>query len=510
MAENKDHIQEAKPLENKEKIKEQSLDNANLDSKKIDLYINDTDDESSGISLMHVFSYMKQRFHIFIFVMLITLILGTLVAILMYGIKDKSEKSIAILGLDYENAEEGLAPDGSTLDISYLKSSYIIQNALNDVVLSKNVGVAQIQENLSIIGILTDQTKQQMEILESLEELRSAEYARLIKEFELQYRAQYIITLDNGFKDGNNKVKLPSNELSHLLSSIINAYSKYFNDTYQEDNVPNDYINAIDTNSLDYLDILDSVQNSLNYLEAFCNEKSVVMPDFRSSDGLSFSDLSSMIHTINNTDVDYIYSYIYLNNISKNYNTQLTSYKYQKREATLELNEVNENIATVQTSIDNYKADKVVITNPESGQTTTIDVTSDYYNELVNSLTNLNERKSSLEEKITILDSKITKLEGTPATDEQIASVEVYVDSIVDNAKRMYAEVNKATEELYHSNAYESKYMHFITTYESDSLTSHLKSFVIGGVAGLFVGVVIWGVDALILEFKHSSKKEEE
>ena len=498
-------VQEEQPL-----VKEESkLDSTSLDSKKIDLYINDTEDDNEGISIMHIFSYMKQRFHIFIFVMLITLILGTLVAILMYGLKGKSETSIAILSLDYENAEEGLAPDGSDLDISYLKSSYIIQNALNDVVLSKEVGVAQIQENLNIIGILSNQTKQQKEILESLEELKSAEYARLIKEFNLKYRAQYIITLNNTFKDGSSKVKLPSNELSNLLSAIINAYSKYFNETYQEDNVPNDYISAIDKNTLDFIDILENINASLNYLEAFCLEKANVMPGFRTSDGLSFSDLSSMIHTINNTDVDYIYSYIYLNNISKNYETQLTNYKYQKREATLELNEVNENIATVQTSIDNYKPDKVVISNPDTATTTTIDVTSDYYNELVNSLTTLNERKSSLQEKITFLDSKIAKLEGAPATAEQIASVEVYVDSVLDNASRMYDVVNSATDELYHSNAYESKYMHFITTYESDSLKDNLKSFIIGGAAGLFVGIIIWGVDALILEFKHSAKKEE-
>lgn len=499
-----------KPVEKEEsKLDTPKLDNSNLDSKKIDLYINDSDEDGEGISIIRMFSYMKQRFHIFIFVMLITLILGTLVAILMYGLKGRSETSIAILSLDYENAEEGLAPDGSDLDISYLKSSYIIQNALNDVVLSKEVGVAQIQENLNIIGILSDQTKQQKEILESLEALRSSEYARLIKEFELKYRAQYIITLNNAFKNGNSKVKLPSNELSNLLSAIINTYSKYFNETYQEVNNPNDYISAIDKNTLDYLDILDNVQTSLNYLEAFCNEKARIMPDFRTSDGLSFSDLSSMIHTINNTDVEYIYSYIYLNNISKNYATQLTSYKYQKREATLELNEVNENITTVQASIDNYKPDKVVISNPETAATTTIDVISDYYNELVNNLTTLNERKSSLEEKITILNSKIAKLEGAPATDAQIASVEVYVDSVLYNASRMYDVVNSATNELYHSNAYESKYMHFITTYESDSLMSHLKSFVIGGAAGLFVGVIIWGVDALIVEFKHSAKKEE-
>ena len=124
-------------LESKvEKQQSESLEN----SKKIDLYINNSDkDEPKGISIMNVFSRLKQRFHIYVWVMLIGLFAGLLAPTLMYTFKNKQESAVAVLGLDYGGADAGLAPDGSGLDITYLKSSYIVENALKSVTLSKEV-----------------------------------------------------------------------------------------------------------------------------------------------------------------------------------------------------------------------------------------------------------------------------------------------------------------------------------------------------------------------------------
>ena len=480
------------------------------DSKKIDLYINNNDDENDGISIMSIFSFMRERFKIYVFVILIALIVGILTPLLIYNFKVKKEASIAVLGLDYTGADEGLAPDGKKLDISYLKSSYIIQTALNNVVLTKNIGVSQVQSSLSITGVLTDETKQQQEILSSLEEFKSNEYAKLIQNFTLKYRAQYIITLNNSFKEGNKTVSLPSNELNHLLSAIIDAYSYSFNDIYQDKALPNDYISAIDKETLDYLDTLDNIQDLLNYLETYCDEKAGYIKGFRGSDGLSFNDLSSMIHTIKSNDIDYIYSYIYLNNISKDYYTQLNSYKYQKREAEFQLTEVNENITTTKNSIDNYKKDSVVISDPNNPHPEPITVTGDYYNELVISLSNLNERKSYLEERIAVLTHRITVLEGDHASDDEIAKASLYVDSAYNNANNIYNIVQSHASELFNSNAYKSYYMHYITTSESETLKDNMKMFVIGIGVGLFVGLALWGSDALLLEIKRSKKNEEE
>ena len=498
-----------------EEIKTNEQANESLvDSKKIDLYINNNDNvDAGGISIMNIFGYMKQRFHIFAFIILITFIIGLLVPFMMYSLKDKNEEAIAILGFDYEGAEEGLAPDGSKLDISYIKqSSFLIQNALANVELSENLTAALIQSNITIAGVLTDETKQQQEIMDKLKAEKSTDYAKMVQSFSPKYKAQYIISLKNGFKASENskKINLPNKELSQLLSAILNAYVDYFNETYRDSVLPSNQLDAIDTNTLDYLDILDEVYNYLTYLENYCLARKDYVSGFRASDGMSFSDLASIIHTVKNSDIDYIYSYIYLNNVSKDPNLQITNYKYQKRQANLDLVEVNEAINTTKNSIDNYKADKVVVSSVDSTQTTTVDVNSDYYNNLVLELSTLNERKTALEERITVLDKRIEMLEGTPATAEQVSKAESYINTALANANIIYNIVYNHSDELVNSNAYQNQYMHAIITSDSDSIKDSMKLFLIGAGAGLFIGLAAWAVDAFILEIRDSQRRQKE
>ena len=70
--------------------KEEKLDS----SKKIDLYINNSDaDSEQGISVMNFFSTLGKRFHLYVFVMVIGLLVGLLVPTMMYTFKDKKESA---------------------------------------------------------------------------------------------------------------------------------------------------------------------------------------------------------------------------------------------------------------------------------------------------------------------------------------------------------------------------------------------------------------------------------
>lgn len=492
-------VEEEKSLKPQKEANKESL----ADSKKIDLYINNNDQYAEqGISIMNVFSRLRQRFHIYIWVILLGLIAGLTVPVMMYTFRDKQETGISIVGLDYKGADQGLAPDGTALDISYIKSSFIVQNALSSVNLSKKVSAAQVQDNVKITGVLTDETKQQKEILEKLAEEKSTAYAETLKNFTLKYKAQYIITVDSVFKDGNKKVKLTTTDLSTLLNGLTSAYAEYFADTYQDKSLPDNLLGAIDAESLDFLDMLDEISESFDYLEKYCNTKAATYSNFRNSAGLSFEDLSSTIATLRSTDLISAYGDIDLNNISRNPTIQLNNYQYQRREANSKLNEVKENIASKQTEIDNYKPDTVVIPASDGDGYKSVDRTSDYYNQLVLEMTQLNENKSELEERIAILDSRIDKLQGQPATAEQVANAEKEVNDLLESAKDVYDLVNSSTDELFRSNAYNDRYMHAVVTTESEKFTDNLKQFGIGAAVGLAIGLVLWAADAFILEFK--------
>ena len=478
--------------------KEESL----ADSKKIDLFINDQEDQEQGISIMNVFSTLGKRFHLYLWVILIGLLAGLLVPTLIYTFKDKKDSAVAILGLDYPNAEAGLAPDGSKLDISAIKSSYVIENALNNVTLSKKVTTAQVQSNLVITGILTDETKQTLDILDDLKEAKNNDYSKILQNLELKYRAQYIISINSVFKDGSKKFTVPSEDLNKLLNAITTSYSDYFIETYQSKDLPGNHLEAINAEALDYLDILDEINNALIYLEDYCLDHVNTVANFRSTDGISFSDLASQIAMFRNGQIDYIYSYVYLNNVSKNKDLQITRYQYQKRQAELSLQEINANITDLESAINTYQFSITKVPAPDGTSWTEIEVKDDDYNTLVNRLTALNEEKSSLVERIAVLDDRIAKLSGPDATEEQKTNTEKYVNNALETSKEIYALVNKNAKELFASNAYQNKYMHTIVTSNTEKFSDNLKMFLIGAGVGLGVGLIMWIADGFIVEFK--------
>lgn len=493
-----------KELQVKEPETEESLAN----SKKIDLYINNNEDAEQGISIMNVFSRLGQRFKIYVFVIVMCFILGLLAPTMMYTFKDKKDNAVAVLGFDYSGAASERAPDGSALDITLLKSSYIIQNALNNVTLSKEVSTAQVQANLAISRPLTDDTKRQQEVLETLKDAKSEDYAKMVQEFTLRYRQQYFITLKNGFSTdgGRTKIKLNSTDLSHLLSAIMASYNDYFIETYQDRVMPSDLLAPLDEEAADYLEILDNVSSSLDYLTSYCNSRAALLPGFRNKDGISFSDLSTIISRLQSADITFIYSYIYLNNVYKDKMILQTYYEMQKRNAELDLVETNANILTLENSIASYPDGQVVVQTTDGGAAIPITHTDAEKNRLINQLTAMNQSKTALEERISILNERIAKLDGEPATAEQKAKADEYIQIALDDARKAFTLVSQNAEELFASNAYKSRYMHAITTSESEKLSDSLKLFLIGAAGGLFVGLLAWVADAFILEFKAVKK----
>lgn len=480
------------------------------DSKKIDLYINNQEEAEKGISIMNVFSTLGKRFKIFGWLMLSTLLLGLLVPTLMYTFKTKSEQAVSVLSLDYSGATQGKDPNGVNLDITYLKSSYIVNNALNNVTLSKKLTTAQVQNNIKITGILTDETKQQKEILDKLLEEKNNEYGKLIQQFTLKYRPQFIVTMNSTFKNGNSSITLPIDELQRLLSAVTDAYNDYFIETYQDRTLPNDYIGAINENTLDYLETLDEVSTSLNYLESYCNSRSALLPNYRTTEGVSFADLAKTISTLRSTDIDYIYSYVSLNNIYKDKLVLKTYYEMQKRNAELDLVETNANIVTLNASIENYKNGKVVVNTTDGGAPIEVPHTDAEYNRLVVQLTNMNEHKSALEESIAVLTDRLTKIDGPEATAEQKAKAQEYVNNALVDSRALYSLVYRSSQELFDSSAYKNRYMHTITTTKREKLSESLKMFAIGAAVGLFIGLIIWIGDAFIIEFRNVKRVNDE
>ena len=117
--------------------------------------------------------------------------------------------------------------------------------------------------------------------------------------------------------------------------------------------------------------------------------------------------------------------------------------------------------------------------------------------------------KTTLQTNISKLDEQITRVEAAHPSAEQIAKADEYVSTALANAEEMYKVVNSHTQELFNSNAYKNSYMESIQTQQTESFMSNIKTVLIGTFAGLFLGLVIWGCDGLILEIRNVRKQNE-
>ena len=132
------------------------------------------------------------------------------------------------------------------------------------------------------------------------------------------------------------------------------------------------------------------------------------------------------------------------------------------------------------------------------------------YNRLVLQLTEMNEQKSALEEKIAVLTDRLNKIDGPEATAEQKAKAQEYIDNALADSRALYSLVYRSAQELFNSSAYKNRYMHTITTTKREGLSDNLKIFALGAAAGLAVGLIAWIGDAFIIEFRNVKKANEE
>ena len=175
---------------------------------------------------------------------------------------------------------------------------------------------------------------------------------------------------------------------------------------------------------------------------------------------------------------------------------------------------VNANIAAVEAEMakpENQQQTVDVDTTEAGGQSQSYTIKTDYYNQLVLDRLDLLNQKSALEEELAVIDFRIDILTNGPEpTAAEIAAVEEEITSILTKTKNLFNIATDNSKELFNSNAYQNKYMHAVTTYESESLRDNMKKFVLGAVLGLFLGVAVWVVDAFVLEFKAVKKANEE
>ena len=502
---------------------------------QIQVVVNNAGADEITINLGRVFHRMKLNRRIYAWVLVLCMTVGACAPLLMYQFTRAPLTVSSVVTLKYRvanNAEvtdsaaaeidtevtDLTAPDGGTLDLNQITSSYVLQNALDGLKLSHPISTGTLRNNITVERILSEESRRQQEVAASMVEDKNNGAYTAVQELQLKYENTFVVSLKNGFgeEDARTRVELKDDELRQVLDQVLTWYNEYLVMTYANIKLPDDEISAIDVENIDILESLDQLRTAVENLYAYCESKPLSIQAYRSwRTGRSLLDWMETMETVRDVSVEYLYSYIYTNSIVKDKNMMITRYQYQLRDAQTRLDVINENIATVQTILDSYKNDEIYVSMQESDAAKTTKTTTDYYNELILQQAENYAQAERLEVRIADLQDKVASLgkvgSETTAEAENLEAAKDELESVINASLAVYNAISEHMEELLEQPIYTTYAVHSTALGKTDNfLSASMKRIIIGLVLGAIIGCGLWFVSAVAPEFSQKRKEEEE
>ena len=498
----------------------------------IQLVVNRPQSNEVTIDLGNVFHNMKMKRRIYAWLLVLCLTVGLCAPLLLYQFTKPqlTVSSIAVLRYDVpvkewvngeyvvpENPEyvpvtDLTAPDGEPLDLNQITSSYVLQSALNGLSLSRPVSAAQLRSNLRIQTILTEESRRTQEALAGLAEAKNAEAYNRLESAEMKYQNRFIVSLSNGFGEEDSRVKteLKDDELKQVLNRVLTAYNDYLVKTYADVKLPEDKFAAIDIRELDILESLDQLRAGIDGLADYIDEKPGTVRTYRSArTGRSLEDWEETLKTFRNINVDYLYTMVSENAVTRDKIALLTTWKYQLRNTQNELDKLSAEIEETRKILANYQNDNIYISMQESDDTRTTKAATEYYNKLVLLQAENYHKAQELKQSALDYEDRIRRMEDAEGT-EVTEAIEEELSRSLSTAQSLYNQIREHMEEVFSSPMYTSYEDHSVPQGKLENfLTANLKKMIIGAVVGAVLACGIWFLAGLAPEFSKNRKAQE-
>lgn len=504
--------------------------------RQIQLVVKRPETDETAIDLGNVFHNMKKLRPIFAWLLVLCLLLGICIPLLLYWFTRPQLTVSSVVTLRYEtpkkvkkldeNDEETWvipeepeyemvtdlsAPDGEDLDLNQITSSYVLQTALDSMTLSQPVTASNLRSNIKITTVLTEESSRTKEALQGLADAKNADAYTRLEKAEMKYKNRFIVSLTNGFgeEDSRTKLELTIEELKMLLDRILTVYNQYLVKTYADLKLPEDKFSAIDIQELDVMDSLDELQAGTDALLDFGEKKTDTVKTYRSwKTGRSLEDWMETIKTFRSINIDYLYTTVSGNAVTRDRDALLASYKYRLRSAKNDLQKASEEIEETNKILRSYKNDEIYISMQESDGSRTTKASTDYYNKLALQQTNNYDKARELKVTVADYEDRIARLEAAKGA-EVTEDIEAELARSVTTARSLYDQVRDHMEELFESPLYTTFEEHSMPQGKQENfLTVSAKKMVIGAVVGLVLACGLWFLAGLAPEFSKNRKDE--
>ena len=480
-----------------------------------------SDDNDIEINLIRIFDRMKFTKRLYAWILLLCIVVGICAPLLIYQFTNPPLSVSSVATLDYNvdgSAVKGLtAPDGTALDLTQILSSYVLQNAMDGLHLSTPITISNLRSNIKIERVLTESSRREQEIAAQMREDKNNDAFDLMQNVSLTYDNKFIVSLTNGFGDEDSKKKifLLDSELRLLLNRIMESYNDYLVQTYPNLKLPDDTFGVIDAERMDILECLDQLRSASDELYSYVESLPSNIRTYRSwNTGKNLNDLIQILRTYREVDINYLYSYVYINSIAKDKQNLLLKYEYQHRNAQNSMDALNKNIDTVASILKNYKNDEIVVAREESDSSKITSTPTDYFNRLVMQQVSNYKQATNIQIRIEELDEKIEKLSSPNSPSfyelESKDRITYELNRAVDNCRHIYSQIKAQMEEIQTNPLYTSYIESTNAAGEEEGfLSKNIKNIIIGTIAGVLIGCGIWFLSALFPEFKQSNSKKE-
>lgn len=416
---------------------------------------------------------------------------------------------------NYEQAAEGLAPDGeSKLDPYEIQNPVVIQAALNNMGLANNkkINAKGIRQNISINPVVPDLDK---EVSESAA-LLGEKYDVFATEYEMSFT--YNASLGDSFG-------------TQMFSSIIKEYDKYLLSKYYNKKNVDDFAKIVVDSNAEYIVIADTISANLEDIISYLDEMAEYYPDYRSNiTGYSFAELSLLYQNLRDIQYAKYYGNIRVGNLAKDQEMVIKSYQKKAKDLQEEADvnySISENYkAEITQFYDSYKAAGLyrqaeqVQNNTDSSNNRDRQVLEDTgledykntYDDIVLSYTeyagNMTDAIHTIEYYNTIIGAYSADT-VPPETKDSLLEKNEAILSEISALSKQYSEIaNQTIDELYHSKISTDLQYLILPEVNADKPVKFIAAFLMLATFGL--GVIAALILSIVKKFAKPLKAQEQ
>lgn len=481
---------------------------AKKDTRNLNVTImNEQDDKDEVvISISAIFRNLKRYF-------LPWIIIAAMLGVLLLGVgvvkNVKSKPPItALVGFTYDGIEKGHDPAGRTFDANTLKNTTVIEDALSELDIDVEK-LEDIRKNITIEGIVPSDAIDRITAYKSVMDIAvngSLGAAQAVLDVTY-YPTQFLVHFDYG------AAGFDTDDGVQILNTMLEKYRDYFYNKYGYNKLLGASVKAIKYENYDYTEAVDLFRSNLNTLEKYVRQlSSDDNARFRAnSTGYTFNDLYQAIRTVETIDLDVLSSKITINNITKDKQTAINYYAYRMENLQRSQVRLSEVLASVNSSIEAYEKDTIVMMQGTDGTPATLSEASDEYDKLIERKHNVTAELAEAKQDYAYCESRKKALEtSTTATEAIMKELDQSFHDLNDKIQELVDITNETADEYFETVEFANAYNILVPSSNSKATTvvSIIKSILIPFIILEGLAFVIYFCIAFVNAVKQESKKK--